>query len=167
HSPPSPTTSVFSSLFFYTHPATTYIYTLSLHDALPILSSMMRSSSAPSDGDMASRTLSKACVFNSIGPLTSKATRIIQQSPLPTDRKSTRLNSSHVSISYAVFCLKKKKNYLYVNTIPEPRASKLVTYVVTPVIECHSDPHTSATTHYTAYPFPNHSPLTTYSHSIS
>src|SRR4249920_3369789 len=73
-----------SFFFFFNDTATTEIYTLSLHDALPI-----------------SRT-------------TSPTLWPPRRSPAPTacgrpDRKSTRLNSSHVRISYAVFCLKKKK----------------------------------------------------------
>src|SRR5207302_10373375 len=71
--------------FFFNDTATTEIYTLSLHDALPILHSCVISS--PDDADFTSRN-----AYNT--------------SP---DRKSTRLNSSHVKISYAVFCLKKKK----------------------------------------------------------
>src|SRR6266704_4719386 len=69
--------------FFFNDTATTEIYTLSLHDALPI--------SPRWPGDMLSRS-DCICAI-----------------PRPRDRKSTRLNSSHVSISYAVFCLKKKK----------------------------------------------------------
>src|SRR3989442_8334536 len=70
--------------FFFNDTATTEIYTLSLHDALPICK-------APATCMKARRP-----VF--IVALPAKA----------TDRKSTRLNSSHVRISYAVFCLKKK-----------------------------------------------------------
>src|SRR5215218_10734419 len=66
--------------FFFNDTATTEIYTLSLHDALPICC------------PYPSRDLAKSCC--ACGPL---------------DRKSTRLNSSHTVISYAVFCLKKKK----------------------------------------------------------
>src|SRR6476620_12267648 len=69
--------------FFFNDTATTEIYTLSLHDALPI--------SAPS------------CWWTADTCVPSKARRC-------RDRKSTRLNSSHANISYAVFCLKKKKN---------------------------------------------------------
>src|SRR5687768_18617760 len=75
-----------SFFFFFNDSATTEIYTLSLHDALPILCS----SSAP-------RT---ASAFWSRRP--KSAVRTCR------DRKSTRLNSSHGYISYAVFCLKKK-----------------------------------------------------------
>src|SRR5262245_66073294 len=78
--------------FFFNDPATTEIYTLSLHDALPI-SRPRPTSGRPSRG---SRRRS-AAVRSSETPR-----------PRP-DRKSTRLNSSHLGISYAVFCLKKKK----------------------------------------------------------
>src|SRR5689334_24460041 len=76
--------------FFFNDTATTEIYTLSLHDALPIL----RASS-----DMAVAVCPSACAERT--PVMTSAAII--------DRKSTRLNSSHSSISYAVFCLKKKK----------------------------------------------------------
>src|SRR5947199_2398773 len=73
-------------LFFFNDTATTEIYTLSLHDALPIC--RRRAASPPSD-----RARARA------------------RAPSPDqDRKSTRLNSSHLGISYAVFCLKKKNN---------------------------------------------------------
>src|SRR5437773_12418239 len=81
----------FSSFsFFFTATATTEIYTLSLHDALPI--------SGLSAGP-GSRT-------RPVGPSLSL---IGQGTTHSRDRKSTRLNSSHITISYAVFCLKKKK----------------------------------------------------------
>src|SRR2546430_10268011 len=71
--------------FFFNDTATTEIYTLSLHDALPICT----------------------------GPLylflASTTHQIPTRTPTMRDRKSTRLNSSHSQISYAVFCLKKKK----------------------------------------------------------
>src|SRR3989442_13551339 len=71
--------------FFFNDTATTEIYTLSLHDALPI---------------------SIACRFPSSGtqPMSFQWPLAL----IGLDRKSTRLNSSHVRISYAVFCLKKK-----------------------------------------------------------
>src|SRR2546430_13799886 len=83
-----------SVIFFFNDTATTEIYTLSLHDALPI--SVIR----PEVGSM-----SPPINFNKVDlpqPL-GKSTL------LKLDRKSTRLNSSHSQISYAVFCLKKKK----------------------------------------------------------
>src|SRR5436190_8967491 len=77
-------------IFFFNDTATTEIYTLSLHDALPI---------------------SPRCLRN--GPPGAQATAMMRRMMAATifsrDRKSTRLNSSHTVISYAVFCLKKKK----------------------------------------------------------
>src|SRR2546430_17683785 len=72
--------------FFFNDTATTEIYTLSLHDALPILQM--------SFGFGAVILIEASLSFLGLGP---------------QDRKSTRLNSSHSQISYAVFCLKKKK----------------------------------------------------------
>src|SRR5438552_8859973 len=77
--------------FFFNDPATTEIYTLSLHDALPISIPWSRRSCPRT---RASSTPSGTETAFSIGS---------------RDRKSTRLNSSHQIISYAVFCLKKKK----------------------------------------------------------
>src|SRR5436305_9180927 len=86
----------FSFFFFFIDTATTEIYTLSLHDALPISTMILPSAllmlKPPPE-------VSPVSVQVTAGPLTSVA----------ADRKSTRLNSSHVRISYAVFCLKKKK----------------------------------------------------------
>src|SRR5258705_11872502 len=79
----------FFFLFFFNDTATTEIYTLSLHDALPIW---------PHTSKIWIRT---ACGPD---PATTYAIRVVG-----LDRKSTRLNSSHLGISYAVFCLKKKK----------------------------------------------------------
>src|SRR2546430_16147805 len=84
--------------FFFNDTATTEIYTLSLHDALPIYSGA-----------------SQEDVFEVINVVSREykidATRIclMGHSLGGLDRKSTRLNSSHSQISYAVFCLKKKK----------------------------------------------------------
>src|SRR5438477_6184287 len=83
-------TQLMCHFFFFNDTATTEIYTLSLHDALPIswtkgLSQNQRIHDRPvdlSDGE--------------------------KNEAQKRDRKSTRLNSSHMSISYAVFCLKKK-----------------------------------------------------------
>src|SRR2546430_5663731 len=76
--------------FFFNDTATTEIYTLSLHDALPICT-----------------TTSKPALPSSCDPLRDFSLL----GPLSLDRKSTRLNSSHSQISYAVFCLKKKKKH--------------------------------------------------------
>src|SRR5215510_16027052 len=81
----------FILFFFFNDTATTEIYTLSLHDALPI-SARPRARSRRDGRAAPGRTRE------------SRAWRGASR-----DRKSTRLNSSHVAISYAVFCLKKKK----------------------------------------------------------
>src|SRR5471030_3349323 len=73
--------------FFFNYTATTEIYTLSLHDALPILVLQL--------------------VFASCGHPNAPS-GMLMNSPHSEDRKSTRLNSSHLGISYAVLCLQKK-----------------------------------------------------------
>src|SRR3712207_9340435 len=86
-------------LFFFNDTATTEIYTLSLHDALPILQDaqqaikLVRENAAKWGVDA-----------NKVGIVGFSA-----GGHLASDRKSTRLNSSHANISYAVFCLKKKR----------------------------------------------------------
>src|SRR3712207_8824058 len=91
-------------VFFFNDTATTEIYTLSLHDALPILS-LASSPSCPVQAFRV-RTRVYATQFHPELDLAGLATRI---QVYRQDRKSTRLNSSHANISYAVFCLKKKK----------------------------------------------------------
>src|SRR5690349_22471063 len=76
--------------FFFTAPATPRIYTLSLHDALPIFA----------------RARARGAEHLRRGARAAGAARARRAG----DRKSTRLNSSHVEISYAVFCLKKKNH---------------------------------------------------------
>src|SRR5436190_11599134 len=85
---------LFFIFFFFNDTATTEIYTLSLHDALPICGRR------PFRWARDSRSPRTPCRSRS------------------TDRKSTRLNSSHTVISYAVFCLKKKKNSVAHTCIP-------------------------------------------------
>src|SRR5438034_6178319 len=82
------------SSVFFTDPPTPAIYTLSLHDALPIL--RVRGPRGLRRGGTARRLEPRSVVDRSDSRL------------LLPDRKSTRLNSSHTVISYAVFCLKKK-----------------------------------------------------------
>src|SRR3712207_8300926 len=88
----------FTVLFFFNDTATTEIYTLSLHDALPIFYPGVRAGGVALAG--ADRRAASARID-------AEAAR---WEALP-DRKSTRLNSSHANISYAVFCLKKKKTW--------------------------------------------------------
>src|SRR2546429_1887273 len=85
--------------FFFNDTATTEIYTLSLHDALPI--SPSHRSPGVRGRARHRRASARARMLDPAPP--SEAHRGV-------DRKSTRLNSSHGYISYAVFCLKKKKN---------------------------------------------------------
>src|SRR3989442_11531062 len=90
-----------SSFFFFNDTATTEIYTLSLHDALPISAIRI---STPAGWP----SLKLLCRSRSTPkPVRRQASESIDS--CKGDRKSTRLNSSHVRISYAVFCLKKKK----------------------------------------------------------
>src|SRR5688572_31112928 len=86
----------FSFFFFFNDTATTEIYTLSLHDALPILLVAL-----VGFWECRSALLMAMCI-----PITLAMTFGLMRL---VDRKSTRLNSSHSQISYAVFCLKKKK----------------------------------------------------------
>src|SRR2546429_8341270 len=86
-----PHSDILFCFFFFNDTATTEIYTLSLHDALPILTKKSPAGTPRSPAGPRTRTT----------PSRARATA--------GDRKSTRLNSSHGYISYAVFCLKKKK----------------------------------------------------------
>src|SRR3712207_7986116 len=99
----------FRLFFFFNDTATTEIYTLSLHDALPISAGHHRRRylhrpglyhrREPGGGDPARRG-------RALGYLDGQREGRVER----RDRKSTRLNSSHANISYAVFCLKKKKS---------------------------------------------------------
>src|SRR5256885_12382922 len=90
------------SFFFFNDTATTEIYTLSLHDALPIFEFQTRWDKEQSrrDGSAGSRRQRR----NFADPRNCRRRKL----SLSEDRKSTRLNSSHLVISYAVFCLNKK-----------------------------------------------------------
>src|SRR3712207_7252245 len=95
--------------FFFNDTATTEIYTLSLHDALPISRhhAVRGLCGQRARGDHRGRLHARA--------VRGRHQRLAPDLPArhlaapPADRKSTRLNSSHANISYAVFCLKKKK----------------------------------------------------------
>src|SRR2546429_3728995 len=108
----TPSILFYGKYFFFNDTATTEIYTLSLHDALPIL--------PPQDGHAApSRWPHYRLVSFSVAARRPRShavqqlkTRPIDSAAIETDRKSTRLNSSHGYISYAVFCLKKKMIFL-------------------------------------------------------
>src|SRR5690348_17787659 len=100
HSGPRPSSFLFFSLFFFNDTATTEIYTLSLHDALPICDLYPTLKLKWSEG--VNNYMVYATGNRPVGDYSPSRLANI-------DRKSTRLNSSHPSISYAVFCLKKKK----------------------------------------------------------
>src|SRR3989442_3869167 len=97
-----------SSFFFFNDTATTEIYTLSLHDALPIF---RHDRSLVADDRI-------------VEPRFERVTPHRLEHPPGEDRKSTRLNSSHVRISYAVFCLKKKKKHEMYSRINHTNVSR-------------------------------------------
>src|SRR5207253_9763221 len=107
-----------SSIFFFTTSLPSHIYTLSLHDALPILTMALSICQRPVLSTGKSMThvstvfpvpaLSRSAVMD-VYQVTTGCTYDLLRTKGWRDRKSTRLNSSHVAISYAVFCLKKKK----------------------------------------------------------
>src|SRR3712207_9431977 len=92
--------------FFFNDTATTEIYTLSLHDALPISNRIADHKPIPIHP---SHHSAEAELESHPG---SHGNPERQQTLALLDRKSTRLNSSHANISYAVFCLKKKKKII-------------------------------------------------------
>src|SRR3712207_7183694 len=98
----SPCSAILLIFFFFNDTATTEIYTLFLHDALPI-SEAAGAPRAPAGRARPARRPAPR----------SPAGRRRRRRPAPhrRDRKSTRLNSSHANISYAVFCLKKKTEH--------------------------------------------------------
>src|SRR3712207_7126314 len=90
--------------FFFNDTATTEIYTLSLHDALPI---SIVAAPQRQPGDQQDAEGGGAGSADGGGWMRTEQRH--ERPPTRGDRKSTRLNSSHANISYAVFCLKKKK----------------------------------------------------------
>src|SRR2546429_6389972 len=111
--PPPP----LSFLFFFNDTATTEIYTLSLHDALPISALV--------------QALSHEILKHTSIAIRDLATQ-------QEDRKSTRLNSSHGYISYAVFCLKKKKRNTHANRHSLHNCSSLPSKQSTPPRSTHT-----------------------------
>src|SRR5690606_42022822 len=101
-----------NTCLFFSEPAPSALCTLSLHDALPIFvdGGLARIGVRESVPDVA-RVLGRqvaAIVWRTYEQ--SRIEEMAEHAGVPVDRKSTRLNSSHVKISYAVFCLKKKKS---------------------------------------------------------
>src|SRR5260221_20905 len=102
-------------LFFFNDTATTEIYTLSLHDALPIFLLVDDLAASTNHLLLASARVQQKLglpLYRSYFVIVNKVGRCFDKAAQHTekDRKSTRLNSSHTVISYAVFCLKKKKH---------------------------------------------------------
>src|SRR3712207_9367008 len=93
-------------LFFFNCTATTEIYTLSLHDALPICPAMLQTLNILEGFDLKSMGYNSARYIHTLYQAMNLAF-----ADRDLDRKSTRLNSSHANISYAVFCLKKKTRH--------------------------------------------------------
>src|SRR2546430_13208153 len=104
------------SFFFFNDTATTEIYTLSVHDALPIYGAERQPRSPR--------------------PLRERG-ELCRRQGAYLDRKSTRLNSSHSQISYAVFCLKKKKHQQYNYTLQNAQSP----VHVRPLISTNTEPH--------------------------
>src|SRR5688572_32522537 len=96
--------SIFFTLFFSNGTATTEIYTLSLHDALPIYKQQCRHRQVRQHDRAFNGHRERGSVGK--GPVGGNPVDATDE----RDRKSTRLNSSHSQISYAVFCLKKKNS---------------------------------------------------------
>src|SRR3712207_7068594 len=96
--------------FFFNDTATTEIYTLSLHDALPIFT-------YGSVEELLQHPKVQALFRTRIDTLQQQFAHYEQVKRFTLDRKSTRLNSSHANISYAVFCLKKKKKHRFKSII--------------------------------------------------
>src|SRR3712207_9343805 len=92
--------------FFFNDTATTEIYTLSLHDALPILPTT--TGAAKAVALVLPQLKGKLNGFSLRVPTQTVSIVDLVVNVKKKDRKSTRLNSSHANISYAVFCLKKK-----------------------------------------------------------
>src|SRR3712207_8437839 len=102
---------MFFTFFVFNDTATTEIYTLSLHDALPISSSVKFCVVF-----IHSRVIDRT-IDGHAKRLVMAASRLHVCDQDRLDRKSTRLNSSHANISYAVFCLKKKNTDMIHHTI--------------------------------------------------
>src|SRR3712207_7693340 len=100
---------------FFNDTATTEIYTLSLHDARPILVGQQRDVVAHAAGAVRPEVGEVLAQLRRVDPggggerLAGDGVRALVE--VVQDRKSTRLNSSHANISYAVFCLKKQQTY--------------------------------------------------------
>src|SRR3712207_8538787 len=103
-------------LYFFNDTATTEIYTLSLHDALPIFSSPAEQLLEPL---LETRALGQVSdLLDAVPESFVRRDERAAGDRRAQDRKSTRLNSSHANISYAVFCLKKKPHIEHSHVSP-------------------------------------------------
>src|SRR3712207_7988263 len=104
--------------FFFNDTATTEIYTLSLHDALPISNGHVAAArlNLRAGDELFCFKIAHDETLRKFSPGMQVELAMIEHFHADPDRKSTRLNSSHANISYAVFCLKKKKNSLLHHT---------------------------------------------------
>src|SRR5207302_10378753 len=107
------------SFFSFNDTATTEFYTLSLHDALPILLLGVTHADTEAAADYLAEKVAGLRIFeDDAGKMNLSladvggAILVVSQFTLYGDRKSTRLNSSHVKISYAVFCWQKKNQII-------------------------------------------------------
>src|SRR3712207_8025245 len=107
------------SMFFFNDTATTEIYTLSLHDALPISGGALGLLLRPDEEEAGASAALTRWRVGALPGTGSSAHDLgdprwrLDLLRCRGDRKSTRLNSSHANISYAVFCLKKKDTYYH------------------------------------------------------
>src|SRR3712207_7387330 len=92
---------------FFNDTATTEIYTLSLHDALPIFRPLPEFARTVLD-ELSRVPYGATTTYGALAARTGRPRAARAVGTVMKDRKSTRLNSSHANISYAVFCLKKK-----------------------------------------------------------
>src|SRR5205814_2519223 len=97
------------SSFYFTCTSRSYLSTLSLHDALPICSTEEIHLTAPAFLFALVTLVLTGLIFTLVPTVLARKSGLHQLIKETTDRKSTRLNSSHLGISYAVFCSKKKR----------------------------------------------------------
>src|SRR3712207_7285817 len=104
-----------SLFFFFNDTAPPEIYPLPLHDALPISTKAATRSAAAEE--RSAKAAEEAVQIERTRLADEQRDRAEADAPRIADRKSTRLNSSHANISYAVFCLKKKNNKSHLTLI--------------------------------------------------
>src|SRR2546428_9161680 len=111
---------MYNIFFFFNDPATTKIYTLSLHDALPILSIRGDARLCFCSSGIRARLGQSSAARAGPGRAADDCPSLARMPLEQKDRKSTRLNSSHDQISHAVFCLKKNNTHRLRRLLAEP-----------------------------------------------